>query len=61
MIDTEPRCICTLGAQVICIPGTGKVVTYIVMQRYMYRVPIRKKNLLATMALYKKREKKHRV
>lgn len=34
-----------------CIPGTGKVVTYIVMQRYRYKVPIIKKNLRPTIDL----------
>lgn len=41
----------TLGAQVICMPGTGKVVMYMVTQRYKYRVPMRKKNRLIAMDL----------
>ena len=41
----------TLGAQVICMPGTGRVVMYIVTQRYKYRVPIRKKNRLLAIDL----------
>lgn len=42
---------CTLGAQTMCFPGTGSVVTYMVAQRYMYRVPIRKKQRRPTMDL----------
>ncbi len=41
----------TLGAQTICMPGTGRVVMYIVTQRYKYRVPMRKKNRLLAMDL----------
>lgn len=41
----------TLGAQFICIPGTGRVVMYMVTQRYKYRVPMRKKNRLITIDL----------
>lgn len=41
----------TLGAQVICMPGTGRVVMYIVTQRYKYSVPMRKKNRLHAIDL----------
>lgn len=41
----------TFGAHWKCIPGTGSVVTYIVMQRYRYKVPMIKKNLRPTMDL----------
>lgn len=41
----------TLGAQVMCMPGTGSVVMYIVTQRYKYRVPMRKKNRLLAIDL----------
>lgn len=41
----------TFGAQVMCMPGTGKVVIYIVTQRYKYRVPMRKKNRLHAIDL----------
>ena len=41
----------TLGAQVMCTPGTGRVVMYIVTQRYKYRVPMRKKNRLHAIDL----------
>lgn len=41
----------TLGAQTMCWPGTGSVVRYMVTQRYMYRVPIRKKQRRPTMDL----------
>lgn len=41
----------TLGAQFICMPGTGRVVMYMVTQRYKYRVPMRKKNRLITIDL----------
>lgn len=41
----------TFGAQVICIPGTGRVVMYIVTQRYKYRVPMRKKKRLLAIDL----------
>lgn len=44
----------TLGAQVICMPGTGRVVMYMVTQRYRYKVPIRKKNRLLAIDLQKK-------
>lgn len=37
------------------MPGTGRVVMYMVTQRYKYRVPIRKKNRLLTIDL--KRDK----
>lgn len=41
----------TFGAQVICIPGTGRVVMYMVTQRYKYRVPMRKKKRLLAIDL----------
>lgn len=41
----------TLGAQVMCMPGTGKVVMYMVTQRYRYSVPMRKKKRLSAMDL----------
>lgn len=41
----------TFGAHVICMPGTGRVVMYIVTQRYKYRVPMRKKNRLLAIDL----------
>lgn len=41
----------TFGAHWKCIPGTGNVVTYIVMQRYRYNVPMIKKNLRPTIDL----------
>lgn len=41
----------TLGAQFICMPGTGRVVMYMVTQRYKYRVPMRKKKRLMTIDL----------
>lgn len=41
----------TLGAQFICMPGTGRVVMYMVTQRYKYKVPMRKKNRLITIDL----------
>ena len=43
----------TLGAQVMCMPGTGRVVMYMVTQRYKYRVPMRKKNRLHAIDLYR--------
>lgn len=43
----------TLGAQVICMPGTGRVVMYMVTQRYKYKVPMRKKNRLHAIDLQK--------
>lgn len=33
------------------MPGTGRVVMYIVTQRYKYRVPMRKKNRLLAIDL----------
>lgn len=36
-----------------CIPGTGSVVTYIVIHRYRYSVPTMQKNLLLIMDLEK--------
>lgn len=33
------------------MPGTGRVVMYMVTQRYKYRVPIRKKNRLLAIDL----------
>ena len=44
----------TLGAHWKCIPGTGNVVTYIVIQRYRYNVTMMKKNLSPTIDLQKK-------
>ena len=41
----------TFGAHWKCIPGTGRVVTYIVIQRYRYKVPMIKKNLRPTIDL----------
>lgn len=35
----------------MCFPGTGSVVMYMVMQRYMYSVPIRKKQRRPMIAL----------
>lgn len=36
-----------------CIPGTGSVVTYIVIHRYRYSVPTMQKNLLLIIDLEK--------
>lgn len=44
----------TFGAHWKCIPGTGRVVTYIVIQRYRYKVPMIKKNLRPTIDLKEK-------
>lgn len=41
----------TFGEHLKCIPGTGRVVMYIVMQRYRYSVPTMKKNLLPMIDL----------
>lgn len=35
----------------MCMPGTGRVVMYMVTQRYKYRVPMRKKNRLLAIDL----------
>ena len=43
--------ILTFGAQVMCMPGTGRVVMYMVTQRYRYSVPMRKKNRLLAIDL----------
>ena len=43
--------LCNLGAQTMYFAGTGRVVSYMVTQRYMYRVPSRKKNLRPTIDL----------
>lgn len=47
----------TFGEHLKCIPGTGRVVMYIVIQRYKYSVPTMKKNLLPIIDLKKKRLK----
>lgn len=39
-----------------CIPGTGSVVTYIVIQRYRYSVPTIQKNLLLIIDLQEKKK-----
>lgn len=42
--DTSRICVMlTLGAQLKCIPGTGRMVIDMVTQRYKYKVPRRKK------------------
>ena len=43
----------TFGEQLKCIPGTGSVVTYIVIHRYRYSVPTMQKNLLLIIDLEK--------
>lgn len=50
-VDEQVVRLLTLGAQFICMPGTGRVVMYMVTQRYKYRVPMRKKNRLITIDL----------
>lgn len=40
-----------------CMPGTGSVVTYIVMHRYRYSVPTIQKNLLLMIDLEEKETK----
>lgn len=47
--DSERRR--TLGEQLKCMPGTGSVVTYIVIHRYRYSVPTMQKNLLLIIDL----------
>lgn len=42
----------SFGEQLKCIPGTGSVVTYIVIHRYRYSVPTMQKNLLLIIDLY---------
>lgn len=44
----------TFGEQLKCVPGTGSVVTYIVIHRYRYSVPTIQKNLLLIIDLEKK-------
>lgn len=41
-----------------CMPGTGSVVTYIVIHRYRYSVPTIQKNLLLIIDLEGKRKKR---
>lgn len=41
-----------------CMPGTGSVVTYIVIHRYRYSVPTIQKNLLPIIDLEGRREGK---
>lgn len=41
----------TFGEQLKCMPGTGRVVTYIVIHRYKYNVPTIQKNLLPIIDL----------
>lgn len=43
----------TFGEQLKCMPGTGSVVTYIVIHRYRYSVPTMQKNLLLIIDLEK--------
>lgn len=42
----------------MCMPGTGRVVTYMVTHLYMYNVPKMKKYRLAIIALYATEKKK---
>ncbi|VCW66105.1 unnamed protein product [Gulo gulo] len=49
--DTRTRAQFTFGEQLKCMPGTGRVVTYMVIQRYRYSVPTMQKNLLLMMDL----------
>lgn len=48
--------ILTFGAQVMCMPGTGRVVMYMVTQRYRYSVPTMKKKRRPMMDLPRDRE-----
>lgn len=47
--------ICTLAEHLKCIPGTGRVVMYMVMHRYRYSVPTMNKNRRPTIDLPKER------
>lgn len=49
----------TFGEHLKCIPGTGSVVTYIVIQRYRYSVPTIQKNLLLIIDLEEKKWRDH--
>lgn len=50
----------TFGEHLKCMPGTGSVVTYIVIHRYRYSVPTIQKNLLLIIDLEEKKEKEKR-
>lgn len=59
--DTQTRAQFTFGEQLKCMPGTGRVVTYMVIQRYRYSVPTMQKNLLLMMDLETKGNRAHSV
>lgn len=48
----------TFGEHLKCMPGTGSVVTYIVIHRYKYSVPTIQKNLLLIIDLEEKKKRK---
>lgn len=59
--DTQTRARFTFGEQLKCMPGTGRVVTYMVIQRYRYSVPTMQKNLLLMMDLETQGNRGHSV
>lgn len=51
----------TFGEHLKCIPGTGSVVTYMVIHRYRYSVPTIQKNLLLIIDLAGRKKKQAKI
>lgn len=51
----------TFGEHLKCIPGTGSVVTYIVIHRYRYSVPTIQKNLLPIIDLEEEKKEENTI